>query len=284
MSKKVAIAFLLMIAGIAGSFVYIDKSMDKCQERMQAIVHEHFQQLETEVHVQVDGLRVDLDKFDDRMPQLILQRMPSVVTVHAQVSTINPMSGKPGMLTASGVVIGNDGKILTASHVVDELSFMDLTRVCVVFADGTERDVVQIAYGGGRNPDVGLMWIDPEGLDLHPVGVVDWKMEAIQGEQIIVIGAPYDLPFSVSSGIVSSSNRIARGPQLEDQPLIQVDAPVNGGNSGGPVFDMDGKLIGIVSWKINADGLAFIVPAKRILIGLGQCEGKEELIQLGKDE
>lgn len=266
MPKKIVVMLSLMIVGIVGSFVHIDKSMDRCQDSLQ--------QLKTEVQDQIDVLRID------RVPQLILHRMPSVVIVHAISSKINPNTGEPAMMTASGVVMSRDGKILTASHVVDDLFSMDIARLWVVFADGAERDVVQIAYAGGRNPDVGLIWIDPEGLNLHPVEVSDWKMEAIQGEQVIVIGAPHNLSFSVTCGIVSSADRVTMGPHLEDQLFIQVDAPINGGNSGGPVFDMGGKLIGIVSWKMSGDGLAFIVPVQRILIGLKQCEGKETLVQL----
>jgi len=81
------------------------------------------------------------------------------------------------------------------------------------------------------------------------------------GQEIYVIGHPNGLKWSLSSGIISHINRKTMGGSLDG--VIQIDAPINGGNSGGPVFDLRGDVIGIVSYGYEyADGLGHIIPVK----------------------
>jgi len=196
--------------------------------------------------------------------------MPTVVSIRMQHAfQRNPYTGELVEMNATGVVIREDGIILTASHVVnDPEMFASAGRFWVEFSDGIEREVLRVAFAPDMNPDVAVLWIDPEGLDLQAAELV-WDNALTQGEQVLVLGNPYGNGHSASTGIISCTERMD-GTSGIMQPFIQVDSPINGGNSGGPVFDMDGNMIGIVSWHYSdADGLDFLVPMHRVARGLG---------------
>lgn len=271
MSKRIAPLVLIMMTVIGVNLGFVNWRLMSDRVRMNQIDNHSYMRDMTllDGHKKQDVQIGRLVDYQNRVVDLIRERMPSVVAVHAEyVNVINPYTGKPRIMSAAGVVISSDGMILTASHVVDDLNFSEIGRYWVVFEDGTEREIKRVAYAPDRNPDVGMIWIDPNGLDLCPVERSEWEDLVIQGEQVLVLGSPYGNDHSASVGIVSCEDRMSSEMSEESQFFIQIDAPVNGGNSGGPVFDMDGKLIGIVSWKYDADGLSFIVPVKRILEGV----------------
>lgn len=209
---------------------------------------------------------------------VVQYRTPAVVSIHAQqASQINPYTGEPSQMSAAGVVISDDGMILTAAHVVDDLDSMDINRLWVVFPDGTEKEILRYAHTTDRTPDIGVIWIDPAGLDLQPVTLGCWNLTPLTGDQVVVIGCPYGLENSVSVGIVSNSNRETIDPHYNMQDFIQIDAPVNPGNSGGPVFDMRGNLVGIVSCS-RAPGVSNIVPVREILEALQSLEDVVDVV------
>lgn len=158
--------------------------------------------------------------------------------------------------TGSGFVITNDGYVVTNYHVVQ-----DADEVVVKFLDRKEYKANVI--GMDELSDIALLKIDASNLDPVSVGNSD---VVEQGDGVIAIGSPYNYDFSVTFGIISAKGRgITSGRGIGDYvPYLQTDAAVNRGNSGGPLFNLDGQVIGINSQIYSRsggnEGLAFAIP------------------------
>jgi S1-C subfamily serine protease len=169
----------------------------------------------------------------------------------------------PGL--GSGVLISADGKIMTAAHVVQTAD-----KVAVQFVDGKLYAAHVVA--SSLRADVALLQLDqfPVALSPAPVGNSD-SLDI--GEEIIVIGAPYGLDHSLTVGHVSGripADLVVSGGPME---MIQTDAAINQGNSGGPMFNMKGEVVGIVSRIMTQsggfEGLGFAISsnvASRVLL------------------
>jgi serine protease Do len=153
--------------------------------------------------------------------------------------------------SGSGIIVNRDGVVLTNAHVVGESRTVE-----VGLADGrTLRGQVL-----GRDPtiDVAVVRVSAQNLPTAPVGDSD-KLEV--GQSAIAIGNPLGLERTVTSGVISAVNRNPRGIALDG--LIQTDAAISPGNSGGPLVDSRGRVIGIntaVLAGAGASGLGFAVP------------------------
>jgi len=273
MSKRIASLVLLMIIVIGGNLGYVNWGMMKHRERMNNIEHQSYGR---DMQLR-NGLQHLNHDWSSRVTAF---RMPSVVAVLTEYTHVNPITRKPVQGYAAGMVIG-DGLILTAAHVVSNVQAKgahEIKRMYIRFFDGTVRDVLKVAHPYGDCPDVGLIWFDSGGLDLHPVTTSEWDQEVVQGEPVLLMGTPKKNEHSVSSGIVSCVNRLDMGPYDFIDSYIQIDAPGNQGNSGGPAFDRDGNFIGMFVWLfVQHDGLCFLVPADRVLEGILSCEDPIEL-------
>jgi S1-C subfamily serine protease len=166
----------------------------------------------------------------------------------------------------SGVLISSDGKILTAAHVVQTVDV-----VSVEFADGEQINAHVI--GSDIQSDVALLQLKemPRGIAPAPLGDSD-KVDV--GDQVFVIGAPYGISQTLSVGHLSGRHRLnTQNVSTNSIEFLQTDAAINTGNSGGPMFDMEGNVIGIVSSIMShsggSEGLAFATAAntaKRLLL------------------
>jgi serine protease Do len=156
----------------------------------------------------------------------------------------------------SGVVIDADkGYILTNDHLVAGAS-----TVRVVLHDGRERAATQIRHD--VRSDLALLVVDPKGLTQAAWG----DSEAIDtGDWVLAIGQPFGLADTVTAGIVSGKGRGLGGTSYED--LIQTDAAINHGNSGGPLVNLKGEVVGINTAirtsRGSYEGIGFAVPASR---------------------
>ena len=147
----------------------------------------------------------------------------------------------------SGVLISKEGYILTASHVVNVAD-----AIMVGFSDGTKvpAEVVR-SVPAADVALIKLLWM-PENRTIVPMGNSD---EANVGDQVFVIGAPFGLERSLSVGHVSARHLDdKRTTGLDRMEFLQTDAAINTGNSGGPMFNMDGEVIGIVSYILTLSG------------------------------
>jgi len=181
-------------------------------------------------------------------PEIYALVRPSVVLISRDANT----AGARGV--GSGVVVDLNGSILTAYHVV-----AGAESVSVRFYDGT----TATGTVGQVQPERDLAVIRVRQL---PNGVEAATLSGgvRQGDKVMAIGAPFGLDASVSSGVVSGIGRrftVEETGQTLDN-MIQFDAAVNPGNSGGPLVDLNGRVVGIVSGLINPT-------SDRVFIGLG---------------
>lgn len=193
-------------------------------------------------------------------PALIYQsRVGSVVTIQA---VFGQSTGD-----GTGFAVDDQGHLVTASHVVyDYRDGTGLARALYVNAANGERVSARVV-GVDQQSDLAVIKIDPDELKLKPA---PWgnSDRVIPGEPVAVIGAPFGNGDSISTGIVSSARRTVKsllptGSNIVD--AIQVDAPINRGNSGGPVFDARGRVIGVAqqiqTTSGTTQGVAFLVPS-----------------------
>jgi 2-alkenal reductase len=229
---------------------------------------------------------------DSPVVAAVKQVSPAVVTV---VNTLNPDAqpnpnqqfpfpipgqddGQPQRqprASGSGVIISQDGYIMTNNHVVEGAE-----SLAVTFADGSRHEATLV----GTDPLVDLAVIRV--ADAVPAFAPLGDSDALQpGETVIAIGSPLgDFKNSVTAGVVSALNRTVPGSGMEG--LIQTDAAINHGNSGGPLVNLRGEVVGINTLVVRgggmsgdqAEGLGFSVPsniAKQV---------SDQLIQTGKIE
>jgi S1-C subfamily serine protease len=147
--------------------------------------------------------------------------------------------------TGSGVVILENGTILTNFHVV-----AGAARLSVTFYDGMESDAEIV----GLHPHNDLAVIRPKKIpDDLPPATMGASSRLKPGDEVVAVGFPFGIGPSVSAGVVSGLGRSLRSPKGENMlsGLIQFDAAVNSGNSGGPLITLDGELVGIVTAILN---------------------------------
>src|SRR5829696_6217246 len=182
--------------------------------------------------------------------------------VYAAVSTgvVEIAAGGSGSsATGSGFVVDAEGHIVTAAHVVD-----DARSIKVTFADGTTRTAT--LTGKDDATDVAVLKIDPSGLTLHPLALGSSASLEV-GDALAAIGSPFGYEESFSTGIVSGLDRTIQAPNgFTVAHAIQTDAALNPGNSGGPIVDSSGRVIGIadqIATNGSSDqnsGVGFAVP------------------------
>ncbi len=168
----------------------------------------------------------------------------------------------------TGFVVSKDGEILTNAHVVTE-SGVTASSVVVVFKSGSDAQGTPIPatiVGSDESTDVALIRIDPSQApgELTPVKLGDSTQVAV-GESVVAIGNPLGLDFSLSTGVVSATDRQLQSPNgATITGGIQTDAAINPGNSGGPLFNAEGEVIGIneqiASQAGGNEGIGFAVP------------------------
>jgi putative serine protease PepD len=176
--------------------------------------------------------------------------------------------------TGSGFEADDEGTVVTAAHVVDEA-----TAVEVILQDGATRKAEVL--GTDEASDLAVIRFDPEGEELHPLELGDSSALKV-GASVAAIGAPFEYAWSFSTGVVSGLDRTIEAPNgFTVAHAIQTDAAVNPGNSGGPLLDSEGDVIGVVD-QIATDGSAdqssgvgFAVPSDLVSAELEELEGGE---------
>jgi S1-C subfamily serine protease len=203
---------------------------------------------------------------------------PGVVDITSRATTTTP-SGPFGLPrraqttdTGTGFVLDQQGHILTADHVVAGGS-----SVTVRFQDGATRSAKVL--GTDVSADVAVLQVNPSGLTLHPLrlGSID---QLRVGDPLAVIGDPFDVQRSLSTGVTSGLDRSIQAPNGYTIPhAIQTDAAMNPGNSGGPVLDARGQVIGIAdqiatgnSGADSSTGVGFALPIDVARSELGRLE------------
>ena len=163
----------------------------------------------------------------------------------------------------SGFLIHPDGYVVTNDHVVAGERKISITQ----FSQSGEEllkknfDNVRIVATGG-NLDLALLKIEGEEITGFPIVPLGQSIELNQGDRVFAIGSPLGLERSVSEGIVSLRNRI-----ISDRIHIQTTAEISPGNSGGPLFNYRGEVVGVNNMKVvsqGAEGLGFAIPVQTL--------------------
>jgi putative serine protease PepD len=198
--------------------------------------------------------------------QIAKAATPSVVEIDATSTgqaTPFPYGGGGGSSSAEGTgfVYDTKGDIVTNEHVVDGAS-----TVSVKFSDGSTYKATVV--GADTSSDVAIVHITAPAAKLVPLVFGDSSKVAV-GDGVLAIGNPFGLDGSVTSGIVSAVDREIEAP--DNTPIegaIQTDASINHGNSGGPLLDLQGKVIGITSQiqseSGGSDGVGFAIPSDMV--------------------
>jgi regulator of sirC expression with transglutaminase-like and TPR domain len=160
--------------------------------------------------------------------ELVKYAKPSVVVV--------TMAGREGneQGLGTGFVISKDGLIATNMHVIGESR-----PIAVQTHDGRKLEVTEV-YASDRHLDLAVVRVKAD--DLQPLDVGD-SDAAVQGEQLVVLGNPRGLRHSVVAGVLSGTR------EIDGRNMLQIAMPIEPGNSGGPVLDMKGRVLGVVTMK-----------------------------------
>ncbi len=204
---------------------------------------------------------------------------PGVVTVisvfgHQAAELLLGSGGAAAVGT--GFVVSAQGEIVTNAHVVAAGQGSGLQRARQVFVQFADRNQVPATIvGTDPNADVALLRINPAGLTLRPLPLGDSDAVAV-GEPVAAIGSPFDEPGSLSIGVISGLHRtidsLTQGFSIEG--AIQTDAAINHGNSGGPLVDANGRVIGINaqirSSSGGGEGVGFAIPVNQVKHSIDQ--------------
>ncbi len=172
---------------------------------------------------------------------------------------LGPQGNQPRHVTSlgSGFIVDPSGLIVTNNHVIE-----DADEITVTLNDGSSLPAKLI--GRDDKTDLALLKVKPK----HPLPFAKFgdSDHARVGDWVIAIGNPFGLGSTVTAGIVSARNRdISAGPYDD---FIQTDAPINRGNSGGPLFDMDGNIVGVNSAIFSPSGgsvgIGFSIPSNLV--------------------
>ncbi len=191
---------------------------------------------------------------DDTSTEELYQSVaPSVVVLETESAT------------GAGVIVNEDGSILTALHLVEGAASITLT-----YYDGTTASAAVSDY----DAETDTATLTPDTLPSVLIPATIGGSAAI-GDDVLAIGTPLGLEWSVSSGVVSGLDRSVDTTDLSVTGLIQFDAAVNPGSAGGPLVNSDGQVVGIVIALLSADGdegfsgIGLAVPVGAALAGDG---------------
>ncbi|HKX79629.1 MAG TPA: trypsin-like peptidase domain-containing protein, partial [Novosphingobium sp.] len=222
---------------------------------------------------------------------LTQQLAPAVVNIstrqRVQVNNVNPFAGTPfadlfggspqgqgpqtreAQSLGSGFIISADGYVVTNNHVVQPQGRGELESITITMPDGTEYPARLV----GRDAASDLAVLKMDGKRAFPFVKFGDSSQARVGDWIIAIGNPFGLGGSVTSGIISAVYRNTGSGTAYDR-YIQTDAAINRGNSGGPMFDMDGGVIGvntaIFSPSGGSIGIGFAIPSNQARLVIDQ--------------
>lgn len=208
--------------------------------------------------------QVSLSNYSDTAIYAAQKALPSMVSITVEYD-VNYMGMKKSAAGAgSGVVISDDGYILTNNHVIsssDSSSFYQVSdaKSVKVKIYGDETEYTAEIIGTDSQTDLAVLKIDKTGLTAAEFG----NSSSVQiGEFVLAIGNPYNLDYSVTAGIISALDR-KMTVENTTYKVIQADCAINSGNSGGALVNSRGQVIGITTLKLSGtgiEGVSFAIP------------------------
>ncbi len=263
MFNKVIIGLLvlaLVLAGASGTYTfYLSQQLAASQEQQATEISA----LHHEMLAAGEETLARIDALDNKLSGVALEMEQSLINagqLYQEVSqSIVRISDGENVL-GSGFAFDTEGHILTNNHVVEEQNL-----IYIISADG--RTAMATIIGTCEYSDVAVL---SQSLSIPALTLAD-SSTVKAGEPVIVIGSPFDLPGTITSGIVSQTDRLA---EITDETetvgvanIIQFDAAVNFGNSGGPLLNPAGEVIGMVIARIDpnlGDGVYWAISANKV--------------------
>ena len=196
--------------------------------------------------------------------QVYAMNVNSVVAISNQATTNVYGQVTETASSGSGFIISEDGYVVSNYHVVE-----GATTLTVITYDGTEYQAELVGYEQAN--DVALLKVDATGLDAVDIGSSD---ELIVGDQVVAIGNPLgELTSTLTVGYISAKDRTINTDGTYNINMMQTDAAINSGNSGGPLFNSNGEVIGITTAKYSGssnsgatiEGIGFAIPIDDVL-------------------
>jgi regulator of sirC expression with transglutaminase-like and TPR domain len=185
------------------------------------------------------------DSPPDEVTKLVERIRPSLVKV-----LLGGREGMDGL--GSGFVMREDGLIATNKHVIGEAR-----RIQIETSDGEKHDVIEV-FASDVHLDLAIVRIAKKGL--KPLELGD-SSQVKQGQRMVAMGNPQGLDFSVVEGVVSAVR------EVNENEMIQVAMPIERGNSGGPLLDMNGRVLGLLTMKsMRTDNLGFAMPVNQLKV------------------
>ena len=195
------------------------------------------------------------------LSQLFEQVRESVVVIQALVSQTDAFGRMEfAMVQGSGFVNNSTGHmiIVTNYHVID-----NAININVTFPNG--KTYAASVEGSNPDTDVAVLTTNSPQIEYHPLLMVS-SLNLKVGEPVIVVGTPYGLAGSMTNGIISALNRTIATEQTTMTDVIQTTAPLNPGNSGGPLMNYRGEVIGMATAIVqDSQGIGFAIPSDTIL-------------------
>lgn len=198
--------------------------------------------------------------YEQDAPGVVLVRASGVKEAQSAAEIITHESERQGPATGSGFELDAQGMILTNWHVVDGAGKI------TVSLGASAKPIEARVVGKDPSDDLAVLQIPTDHVTLHPLALGDSNTVQV-GEPVIAIGNPFGYARSLTTGVISALGRQILAPNgARIDGALQTDAPVNPGNSGGPLLDSEGRVIGITSEIVTASsrggsvGIAFAIP------------------------
>ncbi|XP_006009675.1 serine protease HTRA1 isoform X2 [Latimeria chalumnae] len=209
-----------------------------------------------------DSLRYKFNFIAD-----VVERIAPAV-VHLELFRRLPFTNREVSISSgSGFVVSEDGMIVTNAHVLSNKQ-----KIKVELKNGAQYDAKVL--DADQKLDIALIKIEPESP--LPVLLLGRSSDLRPGEFVVAVGSPFSLQNTVTTGIVSTAQRGGKELGLKDSDMeyIQTDAIINYGNSGGPLLNLDGEVIGINTLKVTA-GISFAIPSDKIRQFLAESHDRQ---------
>lgn len=258
---KRMLVVVLLLACCAGTGFGVDAIWQKRMDRMEAAMNDKFtalQQLYSEKHT--GGSDTQVVPPLTGPSQVYEKNAQAVVAVSARYESSNGINESSG----SGFLISADGYIVTNYHVIDKA-----TTVVITTYDGQSLKATVVGYDSAN--DIALLKVTG-GVNM-PFVTLGSSDKMVVGDQVVAIGNPLgDLTSTLTVGYISAKDRVLStdGSVIN---MLQTDAAINAGNSGGPLFNMSGEVIGIITAKYSGnsssgasiEGLGFAIPTDDVV-------------------
>lgn len=215
----------------------------------------------------INTTQISLEKYSETGMAVAAKVQPSIVGIKVEYTVNSIFMNKQGTAEAegSGIIISEDGYILTNNHVINSgstSSYYEIgtaSKVSVyLYNDETEYEAKVV--GTDEQTDLAVIKIEKTGLTAAEIGDSD---SVNVGEFAMAIGNPLGMQSSVTGGIISAVNREVTDSDGKKYKLIQTDAAINSGNSGGALLNSKGQVIGVNTLKVSAtgvEGMGFAIP------------------------